>query len=93
MTFVVESGIPFTPRVGGGRGRKPTAFPLDEMEVGDSFLIECDVTSKKAVDSWRRKLLGARKRFAAAYEDGDQYKFQTVTELEPKPGLRVHRTA
>lgn len=86
MNFTVESGIPYVSKA-GGRGRKPTAFPLSDMEVGDSFLIPCDTSSKKTLDSWRRKLLVAKKRFAESYGDG--YNFRTVTVED---GLRVHRT-
>lgn len=86
MTFTIESGVPFVSRA-GGRGRKPTAFPLEQMEVGDSFLITCDTTSKKALDSWRRKLLVAKKAFAKQHGEG--YEFRTATE---ENGMRVHRT-
>ena len=87
MAFVIESGVaPVT----GKRGRKPTEFPLDQMSVGDSFLIPCNVQEKKEVESWRRKLLVAKKRFAEGYEDGDQFKFTTAVMAD---GLRVWRTA
>ena len=79
--FQVESNIPV---VASARGRKPTAFPLDQMEIGDSFLIPCNVGEKKELDSWRRKLLVARKRFAA------DWSFKTAIVED---GLRVWRTA
>jgi hypothetical protein len=81
MEFKIESGVPFASNR-GGRGRKPTAFPLHEMLVGNSFLIPCDTTDKKAVDSWRRKLLVAKKRM-----DGGKWSTATV-----KDGIRVWRT-
>lgn len=56
--FKIESGVPLK----SIRGRKPTEFPLSEMNVGDSFAIPCDVTDKKVIGSWRRKLLAAKKR-------------------------------
>jgi hypothetical protein len=87
MTFAIEVGVP---TVSGKRGRKPTEFPLDQMEVGNSFLIPCDAADKKAVESWRRKLLAAKKRFAEQYANGSQYKFMTATVAD---GLRVWRTA
>ena len=82
----IESGIPYATK-NGGRGRKPTAFPFEQMHVGDSFLIPCDSSSKNVVDSWRRKILVAKKRFNAAYE-GDPWEFRTATE---DGGLRVWR--
>lgn len=79
--FKVESGVPVTVNR-GGRGRKPTSFPLNEMDIGDSFLIECDSKDKKQVESWRRKLLTAKKRM-----DGGEWTTAIVTD-----GLRVWRT-
>lgn len=81
MNFQVESGVPMVANR-GGRGRKPTAFPLHEMDIGDSFLIQCDTKDKKAVDSWRRKLLVAKKRM-----DGGEWSTATVSD-----GIRVWRT-
>ena len=88
MTFKIESGIPFAPTNRGGRGRKPTAFPFADMDVGDSFLIKC-AKERKALDSWRRKLLVAKKRFNEQYE-GDPWQFSTASVAD---GLRVWRTA
>lgn len=85
MAFTIEADIPMA---SGKRGRKPTEFPLGDMNVGDSFLISCDTTDKKVVDSWRRKLLVAKKRFAEQY-DAEGIKFQTGTV---DGGLRVWRT-
>lgn len=81
MDFHVESGVPLAVNR-GGRGRKPTAFPLHQMAVGDSFLIPCDTTEKKTVDSWRRKLLVAKKRM-----EGGKWTTATVSD-----GIRVWRT-
>lgn len=82
MQFQVESGIP---KHINGRGRKaaPSRFPLHEMDVGDSFLIPCDSSDKKVVDSWRRKLLTAKKRM-----DGGRWETAVVSD-----GIRVWRTA
>lgn len=87
MAFTIETGIPM---VNTHRGRKPTEFPLTEMEVGQTFLIECDVENKKEVESWRRKFLTAKKRFSENY-DG---KFTTavVNSAEHGTGIRVWRT-
>ena len=87
MTFQIESGVA---RVSnrGGRGRKPTAFPFADMDVGDSFLIPCD-KERKTLDSWRRKLLVAKKRFNEQY-DSDPWQFSTASV---EGGLRVWRTA
>lgn len=90
--FQVQSGVPQTTNR-GGRGRKPTAFPFGKMEVGDSFLIPCDTQDKRAVDSWRRKLLVAKKRFNEQYE-GDPWVFSTSLRNSPdERGIRVWRTA
>lgn len=95
MAFAIESGV--TP-VSNKRGRKPTDFPLNEMAVGDSFLIPITVAEtegateathaeevKKQVESWRRKFLIAKKRFSEKFEG----KFQTAVV---EGGLRVWRT-
>lgn len=85
--YKIESGVPFAVKR-GGRGRKPSEFPFTDMEVGDSFLIPCDSTSKKDVDSWRRKVLVAKKRFNEDYKDEAAWEFRTATEAT---GLRVWR--
>lgn len=91
MEFKIETGVLRTVARGGGRGRKPTAFPFEHMQVGDSFLIPCDVTVKNVVNSWRRKLLVAKKRFNEKYE-GTPWEFSTALRSDEK-GLRVWRTA
>jgi hypothetical protein len=90
MQFTVEAGI--VP-VSGKRGRKPTEFPLDQMtDVGMSFLISCDPTSKKDVESWRRKVLVAKKRFAEEYGDGYEFTTAVVNSEQHGSGLRVWRS-
>jgi hypothetical protein len=59
---------------------------MAEMDVGDSFLIECDTQDKKALTNWRRKFLMAKKVFLESYEGA----FQTATVSD---GVRVWRTA
>ena len=86
MNFQIESGVALE---ASKRGRKSTAFPLHDMTVGDSFLIEFDTEGDEGVkmtESWRRKLRIATKEFAKSYEG----KFQTGTKAD---GLRVWRTA
>lgn len=83
MTFTVEAGVPIPKRT---RGRAPTAFPMADMDVGDSFLIPCDTKDKKALTNWRRKFLMAKKVFLESYEAS----FQTATV---DGGVRVWRTA
>ena len=89
--FQLESGV--SP-VSGKRGRKPTELPLDQMDVGISFLIPCNVEEKKEVESWRRKLLVAKKRCMETLDEGDERKFTTavVNSEELGTGLRVWRT-
>jgi hypothetical protein len=53
------------------------------MDIGNSFLIQCDPNDKKAVDSWRRKLLVAKKRI-----EGGEWTTAKVSD-----GIRVWRTA
>jgi len=77
MTFQIESGVPM-PKLMRGRV-SATKFPLDSMEVGESFLIPCDPADKKTLDSWRRKVLMAKKKVT----DAD---FKTFTVAD---GLRV----
>ena len=92
MDFVIEKGLQYKSKA-GGQGRKPTVFPLADMEVGDSFLIPCDTASKKAVESWRRKLLGGKKRFAKEFPDAAaNMVFRTVAQdTDAGTGLRVFR--
>jgi len=77
MSFKIESDVPM-PKLARGRVAA-TRFPLAEMEIGESFLIPCDVADKKTLDSWRRKVLAAKKRVKDA-----QFKTFTVAD-----GLRV----
>lgn len=78
-TFKIESGIPM-PKLARGRTAS-TSFPLNEMDPGDSFLIPFDIKDKKALESWRRKVLAAKKRV-----DGE---FRTFAVAD---GLRVFCT-
>lgn len=79
MDFVIEAGIPHKIE---GRGRRSgVSFPLEQMEVGDSFLIPTELT-KKAIDTWRRRVLDAKKKLGWG-------KFNTAVVSE---GLRVWRT-
>ena len=79
--FKIESGIPLKVV---SRGRAPTnTFPLSEMEDGDSFLIPCDTADKKAIESWRRKVLTARKH----------WKGLATRTAVMSDGLRVWRVA
>lgn len=82
MEFIVENDVPMQIQ---GRGRQPSPlkFPFLRMEIGDSFLIPCDINDKKAVDSWRRKVLTAKKRVS-------DMKFATAIMSD---GLRVWRRA
>lgn len=52
--YAVEKGIDMPPRCGG---RRPV-YPWEDMAVGDSFLIECEVNpgtrGAKAVDAGRQ---------------------------------------
>jgi hypothetical protein len=83
MTFPIETGIEMPKRA---RGRAPTKFPMSEMDVGDSFLIPCDSTDKKALTNWRRKFLVAKQTFTKQFEA--EFKTATVSD-----GVRVWRTA
>ncbi len=83
MTFTVETGIEMPKRA---RGRTPTKFPMSAMNVGDSFLIPCDATDKKALTNWRRKFLVAKQAFTKQFEA--EFKTATVSD-----GVRVWRTA
>lgn len=82
MNFVVETGVP---PVSNRKGRKPTEFPLLSMDIGDSFLMPCDVSDKKDIERWRRRFMTAKKVFLQKYEA----KFQTAVVAE---GVRVWRT-
>jgi hypothetical protein len=88
--FQVEADISI-PK-GTRPGRRGTTFPFADMGVGHSFLIPFDTSGdegKKLVDSWRRKVLNARKKFDEGYEGAN---FETRTAVM-SDGLRVWRTA
>lgn len=78
--FEVQSGVPMT---SARRGRKAVTFPFEQMDIGDSFLVPCDVTAKNELNNWRRKILLAKKAFG-------QGQFSTGTVSD---GIRVWRTA
>lgn len=101
--FTIEKNVPRATTV---RGRKATEFPLADLEKGDSFYIPLPANhEKKHVDSWRRKLMVAKKRvvetavaagiakpeFGSAIVDG------TNKDADGNPvagkGIRVWRTA
>ena len=76
MNFKIEKGVPM-PKLARGRTAS-TKFPLAEMNIGESFLIAFDAGNKKLLESWRRKVLSAKKRV-----EGD---FRTFAVAD---GLRV----
>lgn len=80
MSFEIETGVPMT---SARRGRKATTFPFEHMEIGDSFLIPCEVNVKNELNNWRRKVLLAKKAFGKGA-------FSTATVSD---GIRVWRTA
>jgi len=80
MSFNIESDVPM---VSNRRGRKAVEFPFYEMDVGDSFLVPCDVSAKNEINNWRRKIAIAKKAFG-------QGTFSTATLGD---GIRVWRTA
>lgn len=83
MTFEIESDVPM---VSNRRGRKAVEFPFSDMDVGDSFLVPCDVSAKNEINNWRRKIAIAKKVFLTSYEGA----FATATVSD---GIRVWRTA
>lgn len=80
MSFTVEVGVPMT---SARRGRKAVTFPFEHMDIGDSFLVPCNVAAKNELNNWRRKILLAKKAFG-------QGQFATGTVSD---GIRVWRTA
>jgi hypothetical protein len=78
--FEIQAGVPMT---SARRGRKAVEFPFHQMDIGDSFLVPCDVAAKNEVNNWRRKILLAKKAFG-------QGQFSTGTVSD---GIRVWRTA
>lgn len=90
MTFKIESGIPLPKRT--SVGRKGTEFPFADMDVGESFLMPCDISEEKNIVNWRRKLAAARKRF----EEKSDYDIELRTAVvsdDRGTGVRVWRTA
>lgn len=92
MSFVIETGIA---HVSNRKGRKGTSFPLGDMHVGQSFKIAFDTEDKKLTESWRRKVLTAKKKFNAEHPEHD---FSTAVVAEKQAdgtvetGLRVWRS-
>ncbi len=80
MSFDIESDVPM---VSNRRGRKAVEFPFHQMDVGDSFLVPCDVNAKNEINNWRRKIAIAKKAFGKGT-------FATATVSD---GIRVWRTA
>lgn len=77
--FQIEEGIPIPVK---SRGRKPIDFPLKDMRVGDSFLIESNHDTK-VLAAWKRKVSGARVRYKLS---AHKFKSEAV-----EGGLRVWR--
>jgi hypothetical protein len=90
MTFQIESDIPMPKRA--SVGRRGTEFPFADMEVGDSFLMPCDVSEEKNIVNWRRKLAAARKRFEAKSDYDIDLRTAVVAD-DKGTGVRVWRTA
>jgi hypothetical protein len=68
--FEIQSGVPVPKSARTGR-RSTASFPFAQMEIGDHFVIPFDPTGdegKKLIDSWRRKILGAKKKMPEGYE-------------------------
>lgn len=86
--FKIVTGIPLPV---ASRGRKAVDLPLDQMESGESFLIPLDVTDKKAIESWRRKVLASKKRVLKTHPEA-AYRTAVVND-EHGTGLRVWCTA
>jgi hypothetical protein len=91
MTFQIESDIPMPKRT--SVGRRGTEFPFADMEVGDSFLMPCDVSEEKNIVNWRRKLAAARKRFEAKSDYDIDLRTAVVADDDKGTGVRVWRTA
>jgi len=80
MTFKVEKGVPLPSR--GPYRRKESPYPLDGMEVGDSFLVPCKEGEKTAT-------VRARIRHYCRRNSTDsKYAIRVLPE-----GIRVWRTA
>lgn len=77
--FQVQVGIPM---VKSNRGRKPTDFPLGDLVVGASFRMDCDIESKKEVESWRRKFRVSAERFNEKLEAKHKYTTALVREMD-----------
>lgn len=78
--FEIQSDVPMT---SARRGRKAVEFPFSNMDIGDSFLVPCNVAAKNELANWRRKILLAKKAFGKG-----QFATSAVSD-----GIRVWRTA
>ncbi len=89
--FPIVSGIPLP---SAARGRKAVDLPLALMNAGDSFLIPFDPTGddgKKTLESWRRKVLAAKKKIQAEHAEAG-FRTAVVNDANGQ-GLRVWCTA
>jgi hypothetical protein len=89
--FQIVSGVPLPP---AARGRRAVELPLAQMNAGDSFLIPfvpAGDDGKKTLESWRRKVLAAKKKVQKEHPEAG---FRTaVVNDEHGQGLRVWCTA
>lgn len=72
-TFKIESGIPLPTK----RSKVFDAYPLKEMEVGDSFLIE-NYQSKHITLAGRANLILAPKRFSSRRINGKELRIWRI---------------
>jgi hypothetical protein len=87
MNFKIERDVPFSVVP---RGRKPMYFPFDRMDIGDSFLIQCDPNNKKEIENWRRKLSVSKRRYLLEAEEAND-EMGTFKTAKVAGGLRVWR--
>lgn len=78
MSFSIEQGIPIPNKHGS---RTTIKYPLDKMNVGDSFLVECDSSDYSETNKIRGRV---------------QYQSKTVTgkfvTRKVEKGVRIWRS-
>lgn len=83
MSYTIEQGIPLTPEIKGGAGRK-SIYPFADLKVDESFLVP--LTEGTDIET-----LYSRVR-AASWSHASRKKVKLVARVV-EGGIRVWRTA
>ena len=80
--FEIEKGLGIPPKI------RPSKYPWENMELGDSFFVPKDGRSRKALVT---NLCSCAKGFARRAGDGIDFSVRFVIEKKRGEGVRVWR--